>query len=569
MTTLKRFNGTDWEYIGFPTDVGMSPQTLGYAQVVADEGGKPAAGSNITGLSLTITVPEGRRIKLTAHGLLRNDTAGAQRIIRFLEGATYFGYGAQIQDVANNSEITHLESVITPTAGTHTYHVWVGASGGTTTVRADPTFPFFFLIEDITGSTLPYQPASVPVGRLAYIEASADITGITTGSGVVASANISVPEGRTIRIRGEAVLQSTAVDDQIYLSIKEGGTTLRYAEHRPRLANVGENFSTEYVFSPTAGAHTYSLEFSRGFSATGTLSSAGTGTRKGYMLIEDITPTPAPSSGAPGSTLGYAESTVSQTSVTTEVDRTGLSVNVTVPAGRRLRITAHSPAMSSTVAGDSARMWIKEGATGLTLAQSFIHATGSGGPSLTASTVVSPSAGSHTYKVTVLRNTGTGSLTFSADPTFPAFILVEDITGSVWPEGSPITAGMVASEPFGTWTPVITQSNTPAQTINRAVFTKVGRLWTGFFHISFTSAGTATNNIFLSGFPVAASNLSFGGSFRYFDAGNTIRAGTIIGNTTTQVAFVYDGYGNSMGFGDFIIANGDMISGMLTFETAS
>jgi hypothetical protein len=46
---------------------------------------------------------------------------------------------------------------------------------------------------------------------------------------------------------------------------------------------------------------------------------------------------------------------------------------------------------------------------------------------LHASVVLTPSAGSHTYKLSLARAAGTGSLTLGAGATFPAYIMVEGI----------------------------------------------------------------------------------------------------------------------------------------------
>lgn len=128
------------------------------------------------------------------------------------------------------------------------------------------------------------------------------------------------------------------------------------------------------------------------------------------------------------STLGYAEVTANQGSITAEVDLTSLTVTVTVGSNRRIRITGYVPALSSSVAGDGGRLSIKESTTLLQLAQDEIGSTAAGAsPTLIAQTVEMPSAGSHTYKLTAQRVSGTGTLTMNADATFPAYILVEDI----------------------------------------------------------------------------------------------------------------------------------------------
>lgn len=128
----------------------------------------------------------------------------------------------------------------------------------------------------------------------------------------------------------------------------------------------------------------------------------------------------------------------------------------------------------------------------------------------------------------------------------------------------------IDSGAWAVWTPVVSQSNTPAQTINWARYVRAGRLITAHFSVTLTAAGTAANRIVLSGLPAAAADAAaIGGSFRYFDAGTTNRAGTISGLSTTTARFFYDGFGSDMGLGDFAIANTDLISGVLILEAAS
>jgi hypothetical protein len=142
-----------------------------------------------------------------------------------------------------------------------------------------------------------------------------------------------------------------------------------------------------------------------------------------WILVEDITPTPAPANSAPSSTLAYAEVTTNQGSITTEVDITGLAVTVIVPAGRRLRITGQIT-FSNTGANQNIGS-IKEGGTFLGQ-----HAVISGAAntveSMHWSAVVSPSAGTHTYKLTFQATSGTA--TTSTNANNPISILVEDIT---------------------------------------------------------------------------------------------------------------------------------------------
>jgi hypothetical protein len=126
----------------------------------------------------------------------------------------------------------------------------------------------------------------------------------------------------------------------------------------------------------------------------------------------------------PGGWIGYVEATTNQTTITTVVDLTSLSVAVTVGTNRRLRITGKVN-FTSTVANDGAKLRIQESATVLNAADNTTP-TGAGGVFIFASAVLTPTAGTHTYKLTLAR-TGTGTLTMNASATEAAYLLVEDI----------------------------------------------------------------------------------------------------------------------------------------------
>lgn len=129
-----------------------------------------------------------------------------------------------------------------------------------------------------------------------------------------------------------------------------------------------------------------------------------------------------------GGTLGYAQVTANQgPPITTEVDLTGLAVTVTVAAGRRIKITGYIGGASS-VSDDVLQLAVKEGATQLNRANKGVR----GGNTEHWSVIWSgtPTAGAHTYKLTLARVVGTGNVNMSAGATEPAFILVEDIGGT-------------------------------------------------------------------------------------------------------------------------------------------
>ena len=121
--------------------------------------------------------------------------------------------------------------------------------------------------------------------------------------------------------------------------------------------------------------------------------------------------------------LGYAEVTATQ-NFTTETDLTSLSLSVTIPSGgRKIKITA-SGAFSSSVADDYVAINLKEGST--TLQQGQLKLFGANIEiAFEKSVVLTPSAGAHTYKLSAVRTSGTGTCTLNAASTRPAFILIE------------------------------------------------------------------------------------------------------------------------------------------------
>lgn len=136
--------------------------------------------------------------------------------------------------------------------------------------------------------------------------------------------------------------------------------------------------------------------------------------------------------------------------------------------------------------------------------------------------------------------------------------------GAAWNQIGPLAG-------WTTWTPTITQSSTPTKTTNDARYMRVGRQIIAYMDVAFTSAGTASNDIVCT-LPVTARTMGGSpsiGSFRYFDAGNTNRVGTVIYASTTTAKFVYDGFGGHMGNTDFAIANTDTLSLVLNYEAAA
>lgn len=127
----------------------------------------------------------------------------------------------------------------------------------------------------------------------------------------------------------------------------------------------------------------------------------------------------------PGGWIGDAQATADQGSVTTEVDVTSCTVTVTAGSSRRLRISGHLR-VQTDVADDRAILQIYRGGTQIQGATVTIPRTATT-ESIEAFVTDTPSSGSNTYKLTIQRGTGSGTLTVKASSVSPSIILVEDI----------------------------------------------------------------------------------------------------------------------------------------------
>lgn len=131
----------------------------------------------------------------------------------------------------------------------------------------------------------------------------------------------------------------------------------------------------------------------------------------------------------PGGWLGYAVVTSDQTvtNSSTETTLTNTSLTVTVGTNRLIRLSA-SGIISRTVADGIVICRFKESTTELgrwcqhnpSASTEFALATG-------FIVLSAPSAGSHTYHLTIQRFSGTGNVTLNAGSTSPATFVVEDI----------------------------------------------------------------------------------------------------------------------------------------------
>ena len=198
---------------------------------------------------------------------------------------------------------------------------------------------------------------------------------------------------------------------------------------------------------------------------------------------------------ASASILGYAAITAQLDGVVSAAEQAvpGLSVTVTVPAGRTIRVSGYVH-LRSSVATDTTYARILE--DGAQREFSFGNEIAAPPHSPLVESILTPSAGTHTYSIAITRQVGTGFPRAYAAAAEPSYIIVEDITGSTWPAGSAVTAGIIASEIWTSFTPTLTQNNAAvAKTVNYAKYYKMGRRVDFRIKMTLTATGTASTTV--------------------------------------------------------------------------
>lgn len=130
-------------------DIEENAVVLGEAKVTADQTGM-ANNTDLTGLSVAVNVAAGRRVRITGHVQLENNTAGAMPRVDVMEGATVLQFAQRVIGAVNTAETLIAQTPnLTPSAGAHTYKLQYKQTAGTGALRADSTRPAFILVEDL------------------------------------------------------------------------------------------------------------------------------------------------------------------------------------------------------------------------------------------------------------------------------------------------------------------------------------------------------------------------------------------------------------------------------------
>lgn len=133
----------------------------------------------------------------------------------------------------------------------------------------------------------------------------------------------------------------------------------------------------------------------------------------------------------PAGCIAYTNQATAQASIsTTETDLTGLSLPTpSLNANRLMQVAVHIVG-SGTAVSDQVIARIREGGTELGAAAATVGQSSTAVRSYTlafATTPFKPAAGVHTYKATLQRGNGTGSLSTEASATAQLWIAVYDL----------------------------------------------------------------------------------------------------------------------------------------------
>lgn len=125
---------------------------IGYATNTAAQTGVGTTATDLTNLTVTVTVDTSRRIRITGYVPIQQRTSAALSEVDIHEGATRLA--RHFASVAADQFDTMTPSVIlTPTAGSHTYNLKMVTSAGTVdTVYGTDTIAFI-LVEDLGPDT--------------------------------------------------------------------------------------------------------------------------------------------------------------------------------------------------------------------------------------------------------------------------------------------------------------------------------------------------------------------------------------------------------------------------------
>jgi hypothetical protein len=254
--------------------------------------------------------------------------------------------------------------------------------------------------------------------------------------------------GRWIRLSLKCRMAPANNTDIYKIILLQDGVIVADLSHSFAVGGWGQTFPVvDAYIRPLPGLHTYTAQIQRetGAGTTGSVQNVD------YYTVEDA------SGGAAGQgpvSLGHKELTTAMLGLSGPQNINNLELTVNIPAGRKIRISAYAQ-MSTADNYKNVGLRIMEGATVL---QEADQCTELGGNLVNCAPVwVGEVSGIHTYKVMgVPPNAGLYSV--NATVNQPAYLLVEDITGTEAPSGAyyeavwtPVTSFLNSWVNYGGW----------------------------------------------------------------------------------------------------------------------
>lgn len=129
---------------------------------------------------------------------------------------------------------------------------------------------------------------SLPLGRVAYAEATSDQTGITAEADLTGlTVTFTAVSGRWYQITGQVLAQQLTSTGAAAGKITDGSNTevQRFGQNQAFLANGVEVWHGSRSITGLSGSQTFKLRMS---TSAGTIGALATSTRPNYILVEDI-----------------------------------------------------------------------------------------------------------------------------------------------------------------------------------------------------------------------------------------------------------------------------------------
>lgn len=135
-----------------PDKLATNAITLGYAQITTSFATTSTTNVQVTGLTVTVTIPAGaRRVKLTAWARDVNNSGAQYQQMNIWDGVV--AVGTQLAEAQGYSPGVNqggnliAMAVVTVSAGSKTYNVGLKTTGNTATIECSTASPAFLLVE--------------------------------------------------------------------------------------------------------------------------------------------------------------------------------------------------------------------------------------------------------------------------------------------------------------------------------------------------------------------------------------------------------------------------------------